>query len=298
MPGELTSGLSLDMVVWLQNNGNDFFDALAKILHFMGRNTFYLLALSSVYWSLDKRLGRRLLFALLIGSLLNTFIKEVVRAPRPFQVYPDQVHALVEQAGYSFPSGHVMQVIVVWGTAAVYTGRRRFYVLVGGFALLMAWARLYAGVHYPQDVIGSVVFGLLTWRLLPPLFRFAALYAERAPLHSQIAAVFLIGFIALTIGFTDPDGVAVAGILWGAGFGVIVERRRIRFTVTGAPSQRLLRYLLGIALVGGLYSGLGALAGDTQPIRLLPVLTLVGFMALAGWPYLAQKIGLLSQSED
>ena len=95
MPGELTSGIGLDIVIWLQDHGNGVFDLLAKTLHFCGRSTFFLLVLTLLYWSVNKHLGLRLLFVLLVGTLFNTVLKEIIQDPRPFQLHPDQVEALV-----------------------------------------------------------------------------------------------------------------------------------------------------------------------------------------------------------
>jgi membrane-associated phospholipid phosphatase len=292
MPGELTNGIGLDVVIWLQDHGNGLFDLLARVLHFGGRTTFFLIVLTLVYWSVNKRLGLRLLFALLVGSLTYTLIKQIVQDPRPFQLHPDQVRALVDQEGYGFPSGHVTATIVVWGTAALYFHKRWAYWLVGGLALLMAWGRMYAGVHYPQDVVGGMVLGLLTLWAIDPLWRGATWYGERTPLRAQIAGVFLAGFVALVFSYDNPDGIAASGTLWGVGFGLIVEARRVRFSSDGTPQQQALRYLGGIVLVGVLYAGLGALVKDADVLWKAPVLMVVGFMAVAGWPYLALRLGL------
>jgi membrane-associated phospholipid phosphatase len=298
MPGELTNGIGLDIVIALQDHGNGLFDLLAKMLHFGGRSTFFLIVLTLVYWSLNKRLGMRLLFALLVGSLANTLIKQIIQDPRPFQLHPDQVRALVGQEGFGFPSGHVTSTIVVWGTAALHFHKRWAYWAVGGLALLMAWSRMYAGVHYPQDVVGSMVLGGLILWAIGPMWRGATWYGERTPLRAQIAAVFMAGFVALIFTYDDPDGIAASGTLWGVGFGLIVEARAVRFSSEGTPQQQALRYIGGIVRVGVLYAGLGALIADADPLWKAPVLLVVGFMAVAGWPYLAQRMGLAQSTGE
>lgn len=298
MPGELTSGIGLDIVIWLQDNGNGIFDLLAKTLHFCGRSTFFLLVLTLLYWSVNKRLGLRLLFALLVGTLFNTVLKELIQDPRPFQLHPDQVEALVEQDGFGFPSGHVNSTIVVWGTAALYFGKRWAYWAVAGLALVMGWARMYLGVHYPQDVVGGAVFGLLTLWLIGPMWRGASWFGSHTPLRSQIAGVFLAGFVALVFTYDNPDGIAAAGTVWGVGFGLLVETRTIRFTSEGSTQQRILRYGIGMVLVGALYAGLGALIEDADVLWTVPRLLVVGFVIVAGWPYLAQHLGLAHSSSE
>jgi len=69
---DLETGIGLDVVVWLQEHGNGVFDALAHALDFAGLTWFFLLTLTLIFWSVDKNLGRRLLFALLFELLSSS----------------------------------------------------------------------------------------------------------------------------------------------------------------------------------------------------------------------------------
>jgi membrane-associated phospholipid phosphatase len=71
----------------------------------------------------------------------------------------------------SFPSDHTIAVTIIASTA-IYTsapiGVVVFFVLVG---LGVACGRVYAGVHYPRDIIGGLVFGVLaTWLAFQVLY--------------------------------------------------------------------------------------------------------------------------------
>jgi len=79
----------------------------------------------------------------------------------------------------SFPSGHVAATAVLCTAAALLTVtlvRRRWRPLIVGLAaavpVLIAMSRLYAGVHYPTDVVGSLLLALpwtvVVWRVLAP----------------------------------------------------------------------------------------------------------------------------------
>src|SRR5690554_5716455 len=102
---------NLDTLLWLQENRTGLLDILAHILHVMGLSPFYLLALTLVYWSIDRDLGLWLLFALIFSGVGTTIIKELTAVPRPYLTYPDQLMPLITQPSYSFPSGHVSQAI-------------------------------------------------------------------------------------------------------------------------------------------------------------------------------------------
>jgi membrane-associated phospholipid phosphatase len=296
---ELETGLGLDVVLGVQAIRNGLFDLLATILHFVGGDLFYLALLPLIFWSLDRRLGLRLLFVLALSVALNAALKLLFQAPRPFTVSADVVQ-LVEQGGYGLPSGHVMNTVVVWGYAAYYLKRRWLYWAAAGFALLMAWGRMYAGVHYPQDVVSGALFGLLTLLLFIWLADRFPPFWQRLPPGAQAALIVLAGLVSFIFLFDDGNGPTVAGIALGAGFGCVLERRLVGFVTDGTPRQRAARYVVGISLVLGVFFGLRLIAGvlvaeGAAPSEILYVARygLVTLLALFGWPWLAVRAGLM-----
>ena len=97
------------------------------------------------------------------GVLLNTILKLGFDRPRP-QVFEWGIHA----ATSSFPSGHAMSAVVVYGTVAYLAARlqRHFWARVatlvgtGAIIVLICLSRLYLGVHYPSDVMAGALIGL------------------------------------------------------------------------------------------------------------------------------------------
>ncbi len=112
--------------------------------------------------------GLLLLISLLVAHLFNTlFLKELIDRPRPYEVMPDVRLLIGAVSESSFPSGHAAtafaSAIVVFRRE---TGFLRWSVLVA--AILMAFSRLYIGVHYPLDVLAGALIGtlialLVTW---------------------------------------------------------------------------------------------------------------------------------------
>lgn len=72
--------------------------------------------------------------------------------------------------GLSFPSGHTSDAalaagLIAWLVVRRFTGRvtaRVVWPIAAAYALLIAWTRVYLGVHWPTDVLGSLAF-VTTW---------------------------------------------------------------------------------------------------------------------------------------
>ena len=77
--------------------------------------------------------------------------------PRPFVVHPDALVLVARSADASFPSDHACVVGAV--TAALFFVDRRLAAVSGVLAVLMAFARVYVGAHWPADVVAGLLFG-------------------------------------------------------------------------------------------------------------------------------------------
>ena len=97
----------------------------------------------------------------LAGILIVTF-KNIYQRPRP-----EIVH-LVEEKGFSFPSGHSLAVTLMVGSLIVIlsqriknkTWRKVMQIGLGIYLVSVLVSRIYLGVHYPSDVIASLCVGL------------------------------------------------------------------------------------------------------------------------------------------
>lgn len=114
------------------------------------------------------------LFFLLVnglGGAFNGFLKELFKRQRP------DILPLIEQGGYSFPSGHSMGSFIFYGALSfmlfrLLKGKWKNViaaVLAGCMILLVGLTRIYLGVHYPSDVIAGFSIGaawLFFWIML------------------------------------------------------------------------------------------------------------------------------------
>jgi undecaprenyl-diphosphatase len=112
------------------------------------------------------------------ADLLSLGIKVAIGRPRPFVLFPDPEPLLVGVLGNSFPSGHAATSFAGAALLSRYLPGRWpvLYLLAVG----IAFSRVYIGVHYPADVVGGAILGLLTAIALP-LLAASLLRLGRAP---------------------------------------------------------------------------------------------------------------------
>ena len=120
-------------------------------------------------WKLEAAL---LAGNLILHGILIKLIKLVYQRSRPSLSY------LVEEGGYSFPSGHSMATAIVVGSLIIIVQQRmqnqHIKRLVQGllllFILTIMASRVYLGVHYPTDVIGGVLMGFAILNIEFPFY--------------------------------------------------------------------------------------------------------------------------------
>lgn len=172
-PGDVALARALQSLDW---------PVLGGVLHF--ENTIgspwpavsLIVAVTLILFSL-RRAGLALLFAgtnALRG--VGSVVKDLVLRPRPA---PPLLQVNEHAAGTSFPSGHVFSAVLLYGMIAVLLEltplprplRRLAQTVCAGITLLMGPARVYAGAHWPSDVLGGYLWGTLLLLLVLGLRR-------------------------------------------------------------------------------------------------------------------------------
>ena len=154
--------MSIEVVLFLQGMRNGFFDFFFGFISFLGEEYVYILIFGIIYYTYDKKMGEFLAITLGFSATVNTIIKNIVNAPRPFTKYEDLVENLRPDTagGMSFPSGHTQNFTTVLFSASFYKKNMKLFYISTVLVLLMAVSRMYLGVHFLEDVLVSAFLGL------------------------------------------------------------------------------------------------------------------------------------------
>lgn len=132
---------------------------IALVTTLIGSGTFLIPIGLLVTIGLQRKRGKRVawtyLGTVLLGWAVYGLLKAAFARPRP-----DLIPRLSGAGWWSFPSGHAMSSTIVLGLAAIlFTGSAWIRIGAALLILLIAFSRVYLGVHYPSDVIAGVLAG-------------------------------------------------------------------------------------------------------------------------------------------
>ena len=161
---------SLDIAMFRFINGslsNPVFDVIMPFLTDLNKQRIVLLIVAAlILWMLIRgsqqvRLSAILLIVTIIISdqLSSSVIKYWFERPRPCHILHN-VRLLVScGSGYSFPSSHAVNNFAAAILLAFFIPRAKWWFFL--FATVIAFSRIYVGVHFPLDVLGGGLIGLL-----------------------------------------------------------------------------------------------------------------------------------------
>lgn len=110
----------------------------------------------------NKKIKIAIALNIIIEPILNTTLKNIFVRPRPID------YRLIEETGYSFPSGHSMASMAFYGLLIylIYKNVKNKYLkwtlilVLSVLIILIGFSRIYLGVHYTSDVLGGFLISL------------------------------------------------------------------------------------------------------------------------------------------
>jgi membrane-associated phospholipid phosphatase/ribosomal protein S18 acetylase RimI-like enzyme len=259
----------MDLMRFLADHRTGVLDSVFSLATAVGEIEGYVLLVSLVFATWDKRLAFRLAVLTLITMSLNHVLKTVVMNPRPFvadgdwaerwAVSPERAAELVTE--YSTPSGHAMSGSAFYTYLYASVKDRRIRIACLLLIVLTGLSRPYLGVHYLEDVLIGWVIGA---GLALVAFRYASgigAWWGRFSHPQQVAvagawgaAVFLVTLVLCGWRIADLPLAFVShlGFLMGIVIAIPIEERTIDFDPRSASvAKKALRFVVGVALVLG-----------------------------------------------
>lgn len=277
----------MDILYALEKIRTPFWNGVMSAVTQLGGEVIFIVAAVVVFWCVSKWEGYYLMTIAFCGTVLNQFLKLICRVPRPWVRDPNFTiveSARAEATGYSFPSGHTQNAVGLFGGMARWGGRRWVRLGLTALALVIAFSRMYLGVHTPADVGVSLVPAAALVLGLYPLMRRAQ---EKPRYMGYVLAAMLVvsgafvvfveayGFSADTDAENLASGIGNAWKMLGAVAGMtlawLLDRRYIHFETQAVWWVQVIKVAVGMALLLAIKSGLKA-----------PLLALLGHEGLAG----------------
>ena len=142
---------------------SDFATPIAKFITNFGGAIFLIIATIILFILIkNKKIGFSIISNLVIVTILNQLLKNILQRPRPNEF------RIIEETGYSFPSGHSMVSMAFYGYLIylIYKYVKNKYlkwiliVLLSILICTIGISRIYLGVHYTSDVLGGFLISI------------------------------------------------------------------------------------------------------------------------------------------
>lgn len=142
-------------------NENSGLENMYRVFTFLASTKFVIgacLAILVIFFLIKKKeIGIVIFGSVAISTVVNTVIKLIFRRPRP------EVRRLVVEKSFSFPSGHTMAAVTLYGILIFFVMKSKLNkglrlaisVILGVLPICVAVSRIYLGAHYASDVIGA-----------------------------------------------------------------------------------------------------------------------------------------------
>jgi membrane-associated phospholipid phosphatase len=236
------------------------------------------------------------------SSYFNNLFKGTFQEPRPYWLDASLLKGSTS-ASFGFPSGHAQAVATMWGYVAFRLRRWWVWAVALFMIVMVSLSRVYLGKHFATDVLVGALVGIVLvagYMAFQP--RVSAWFADRG-LGAQMSWIILAIAVALlgstlivgsrqagyALSFSIPglasakeNIITMSAALLGAGLGLILERRYVRFSASGPLWQRLARAVIGMAGVWILFFQ-SEFFIPSEPLALFLVMDFVRYAVTTFW---------------
>lgn len=169
------SALDRKIILALRDRRHPVFTQLLIVLTHSGSGTTWisasviLLILEFMHVKVlsSQTIFLRSMICSLIAWWLGSLIKKKVNRPRPEERIPGFEAEITAPKCQSFPSSHTGSAIALF--TALWLSLHPYTPMIGYWALLVGFSRIYLGVHFPSDLIGGAILGMICGVFIIPI---------------------------------------------------------------------------------------------------------------------------------
>jgi undecaprenyl-diphosphatase len=203
-----------EFFLYLNSFHNDFWDTI--MLMVTRKETWFAFYAIIIYFFIRNYRVKSVLILLflaltiLASDQISVLLKDTFQRLRPVHepVLEGLVHNVLRKGGmYGFVSSHAANTFAIFIFTASVFKNRYFSFLLFFWAVLLSYSRIYSGVHYPLDIFGGAVLGLVLGYVFYKLLMFVENHffivrpprIEKTRLANQQAGIIVLVFAVLAI---------------------------------------------------------------------------------------------------
>ncbi len=211
----------MEWIQFLQKLRSPFLDHLIQLFDFFDRQEFLFILIPIVWIGLSWQFGIKIYYLLSLNYIVNLGLKNGFALPRPFHL--DPTLGVIHVSGYGFPSGAAQTAILLSGLLLVYWKSKWKWVFAPLYPLVISFSRVYLGVHFPIDILGGWLVGMIVLGLYFLLFpRVERVFQNISPWNGFLLNVSLLVVLILYLPSAMIIPICACGI--GLGVGIFINR--------------------------------------------------------------------------
>ena len=268
----------MEFLYLLEKIRNPILDFFFSLVTHLGEEIIFLAVAIIFFWCINKYEGYYILITGLVGTVVNQTLKLICRVPRPWVKNPNFTiveSARAEATGYSFPSGHTQNIAGTFGAIGAPSKKKWISITAIVIIVLVAFSRMYLGVHTPADVCVSLLIAAVLLFVLYPVFSSEERFHRFMPIVAGVSIALSVGL--LIFAFLTPEGEVDAANLHSARKNAstlfactlcllpvyLIDKHYTKFDTAAPWYAQIIKVAIGLGIVLAIKSGL------SKPLELL-----------------------------